>query len=250
MNRFSLFLGIVAMLVRFYLMHFIHFGRSYCIKILRRKEPVKCGIRALPYFYFVCIFFNVFAVLIGGSKSLKWIEKKELEKTSASRVNPVRITDGLPTDTVTQPAPYTNTQKFSTVLKDFVIWLFPKQKRENDSRTLSLFSAIQVFTACFAGFAHGTNDVSNAIAPLSALIAIYDKQSAPLVMQVSTPLYVVVFGVVATCTGLWLLGHLVIRTVGQEMSEINPASLAPRQQYYWLRNSDSQYRQRIAWWDL
>lgn len=38
-----------------------------------------------------------------------------------------------------------------------------------------------------------------------------------------TPIYVLIFGVAAICIGLLVLGHKVIRTVGSEMSHINPA---------------------------
>lgn len=38
-----------------------------------------------------------------------------------------------------------------------------------------------------------------------------------------TPVYVLMFGVFAICVGLIVLGHKVIRTVGTEMSHINPA---------------------------
>lgn len=39
-----------------------------------------------------------------------------------------------------------------------------------------------------------------------------------------TPIYVLIFGVFAICIGLVTLGHKVIKTVGQKMSEIHPAS--------------------------
>jgi sodium-dependent phosphate transporter len=61
-----------------------------------------------------------------------------------------------------------------------------------------------VFTACFAGFAHGANDVANAIAPLTALLAIYRDQSVD--QQDPTPLYILFYGVLAICVGLWVLG--------------------------------------------
>lgn len=38
-----------------------------------------------------------------------------------------------------------------------------------------------------------------------------------------TPIYVILYGVLAVCFGLVVLGHKVIRTVGTNMSEINPA---------------------------
>ncbi|CAJ0581441.1 unnamed protein product, partial [Mesorhabditis spiculigera] len=99
-------------------------------------------------------------------------------------------------------------------------WLLPRPGQIEETAVLELFKYIQLFTACFAGFAHGANDVSNAIAPLSALWAIWNKgnQEAPV------DWWIVLYGVAAICVGLWLLGHRVIKTVGTEMSEINPAS--------------------------
>ncbi|VDM74122.1 unnamed protein product [Strongylus vulgaris] len=81
---------------------------------------------------------------------------------------------------------------------------------------------LQVFTACFAGFAHGANDVGNAIAPLTALVAIYRDKNAR--QEGEVPIYILLYGVLAICVGLWTLGHRVIRTVGTNMSEINPAT--------------------------
>ena len=37
------------------------------------------------------------------------------------------------------------------------------------------------------------------------------------------PIYILLYGVLAICTGLWILGHRVIRTVGTNMSHVNPA---------------------------
>ncbi|PIO73555.1 phosphate transporter family protein, partial [Teladorsagia circumcincta] len=107
-------------------------------------------------------------------------------------------------------------------VRSFLGWFLPDKDRVEDDHTIKLFSTIQVFTACFAGFAHGANDVSNAIAPLTALVSIYTDKNA--LQEGEVPIYILLYGVFAICVGLWLLGHRVIRTVGTNMSEINPAT--------------------------
>lgn len=115
-----------------------------------------------------------------------------------------------------------NQQKFSLMPSKFISWLLPDRKREANQKTFKLFSAIQVFTACFAGLAHGANDVSNAVAPITAILEIYKDGKAE--QEGQTPIYILLYGVLAACVGLWILGHRVIKTVGQEMSTINPVS--------------------------
>lgn len=57
---------------------------------------------------------------------------------------------------------------------------------------------------------------------MTALYAIYSEMN---VEQKAQPdIRILLYGVAATCVGLWILGHRVIKTVGQRMSEINPAS--------------------------
>lgn len=44
-------------------------------------------------------------------------------------------------------------------MKGFFNWFLPTKNRQENEETLKLFSSIQIFTACFAGYAHGANDV-------------------------------------------------------------------------------------------
>ena len=63
---------------------------------------------------------------------------------------------------------------------------------------------------------------SNAIAPLTALISIYSEVN---VFQVKpTPIWILLFGTASVCIGLWILGHRVIKTIGDRVTEVNPAS--------------------------
>ncbi|XP_052753813.1 sodium-dependent phosphate transporter 1 [Galleria mellonella] len=86
--------------------------------------------------------------------------------------------------------------------------------------TLRLFSFLQVLTATFGAFAHGGNDVSNAIGPLVALWLLYSEGAAHATAE--TPLAILVFGGVGIALGLWLWGRRVIRTVGEDLTSITP----------------------------
>ncbi|KAM3966473.1 na[+]-dependent inorganic phosphate cotransporter type III [Aphomia sociella] len=86
--------------------------------------------------------------------------------------------------------------------------------------TLRLFSFLQVLTATFGAFAHGGNDVSNAIGPLVALWLLYSEGGAHA--RAETPLAILVFGGIGIALGLWLWGRRVIRTVGEDLTNITP----------------------------
>ncbi|KAK6041450.1 hypothetical protein COOONC_21045, partial [Cooperia oncophora] len=62
---------------------------------------------------------------------------------------------------------------------------------------------------------------SNAIAPIATLVSVYKDQNAK--QETEVPIYVLLFGVLAICFGLWTLGYRIIGTVGSRVSHINPA---------------------------
>ncbi|XP_053601841.1 sodium-dependent phosphate transporter 1-B [Plodia interpunctella] len=96
----------------------------------------------------------------------------------------------------------------------------PPAPSEPPTDTLRLFSFLQVITAAFGAFAHGGNDVSNAIGPLVALWLLYSEGEAHA--KAETPLAILVFGGVGIALGLWLWGRRVIRTVGEDLTSITP----------------------------
>ncbi|KAG8010661.1 Sodium-dependent phosphate transporter 1-B [Nibea albiflora] len=86
----------------------------------------------------------------------------------------------------------------------------------------TLFQFLQILTACFGSFAHGGNDVSNAIGPLVALWLVYTTSSVN--SNEPTPIWLLLYGGVGICAGLWVWGRRVIQTMGKDLTPITPSS--------------------------
>jgi len=81
----------------------------------------------------------------------------------------------------------------------------------------------QVLSACFVAFAHGSNDVSNAVAPLAAIAYIHTTGLVPTV-GFEVPLWVLVLGGAGIVGGLAVWGKRVILTVGEGIIPLQPSS--------------------------
>jgi len=88
--------------------------------------------------------------------------------------------------------------------------------------TARLFSFLQVLTAIFGSFAHGGNDVSNAISPLVSLWLI--ATTGLVSSKADTPLWVLFYGGCGISIGLWVWGRRVIKTLGEDLTKITPSS--------------------------
>ena len=85
-----------------------------------------------------------------------------------------------------------------------------------------LFSWMQVFTASAFAFSHGSNDIANAVGPFAAILDVLRTEQIAEKAVVPTPV-IFAFGI-ALVAGLWFIGRSVIRTVGEGLTKIHPAS--------------------------
>lgn len=85
-----------------------------------------------------------------------------------------------------------------------------------------VFSVLMVFTACAMAFAHGSNDVANAVGPVAAIYGVVS--SGGLVTSASSvPMWVLLIGAVGIVVGLVSFGHRVIATIGSGITQLTPS---------------------------
>jgi len=86
-----------------------------------------------------------------------------------------------------------------------------------------VFGVLMVVTACAMAFAHGSNDVANAIGPVAAVVGIV--QSGGDIAQKSVlPVWVLILGGAGIVAGLMMYGKHVIATIGKKITELTPSS--------------------------
>jgi inorganic phosphate transporter, PiT family len=85
-----------------------------------------------------------------------------------------------------------------------------------------LFAYLQILSACFVAFAHGANDVANAIGPMSAVISVAMAGGASVAAKAPVPLWVLALGGMGIVVGLATWGWRVMETVGRKITELTP----------------------------
>jgi PiT family inorganic phosphate transporter len=84
-----------------------------------------------------------------------------------------------------------------------------------------IFAVLMIFTASAMAFAHGSNDVANAVGPMAAVISI---ASTDIIAQNSpVPGWVLLVGAIGIVVGLGTYGYKVIATVGKKITELTPS---------------------------
>ena len=83
------------------------------------------------------------------------------------------------------------------------------------------FAKLQVISACGVAFAHGSNDVGNAIAPFAAIVSVLQTHQIPTGF-VPIPVWVLALGGVGIVGGLSVWGKKVIETVGEGIIALQP----------------------------
>lgn len=181
----------------------IAYGVFWSIKrlILVQKKPFKRAKRYAPYYVFGATSLIVLVTLFKGFKHVG-LELTTLEAYSLAiltgafvawlsriAINRVHIDDNV-------------------------------RRGFEHKRVETVFAILMIFTACSMAFAHGSNDVANAIGPVAAVISIADTGS--VAQKSGLPIWVLLIGGFGIVIGLGTYGRRVIRTVGKQITQLTP----------------------------
>ncbi len=99
----------------------------------------------------------------------------------------------------------------------------PEQDRRfRFASTERLFAVLMVFTACAMAFAHGSNDVANAVGPLAAIYSVI-KSEGQVSASTIIPSWILLLGAVGIVAGLAMFGPRVMQTIGKKITELTPS---------------------------
>ncbi len=115
---------------------------------------------------------------------------------------------------------------FLTVLGAVLVRRVAPVVDENDSPTSGVervFAVLMIFTACSMAFAHGSNDVANAIGPVAAVYGIIESGGS-IAQQSAMPAWILFLGGAGIVIGLATYGYRVITTIGRNITHLTPSS--------------------------
>lgn len=95
------------------------------------------------------------------------------------------------------------------------------EKKQHFHTVERVFAVLMVVTACSMAFAHGSNDVANAIGPLAAVISV--AHTGVVGAQAALPIWVLLLGGAGIVVGLATYGVHVIATVGKKITQLTPS---------------------------
>ncbi len=167
--------------------------------ILAKENPYQAAIKVAPYLVFVQFTTIVLSIIYKGLKNLHL-------DFPFSQALLIAFSVGLFSAYLT----------WSLIKCDTVL---PDQKTQY-LKVENIFARLQVFTACYIAFAHGANDVANAIGPVAAIFSIV--QTKTIIMKVGVPPWILMLGGLGIVVGLSTYGYKVIETIGKKITEITP----------------------------
>jgi len=170
--------------------------------ILRQEDPLEKAKRYVPVYIFLAAFTIVLVTIVKGLKHVG---------LDLSLTNSYLLATGIAVAIAIVGA-----IAIQRIKPD------PKVEKKQHFYTVErVFAVLMVVTACSMAFAHGSNDVANAIGPLAAVISV--ARTGIVGAQSSLPIWVLILGGTGIVVGLATFGRHVIATVGRKITQLTPS---------------------------
>ena len=103
------------------------------------------------------------------------------------------------------------------------IQLDPAADREfHFANVEKVFAVLMMITACSMAFAHGSNDVANAIGPVAAIVGVI-QSGGDVAQESALPIWIILIGAIGIVAGLAMFGQKVMATVGSGITALTPS---------------------------
>ncbi len=191
---------VVSPLIAGFIAYFVYV--SVQVLILRQEDPLERAKRYVPVYIFLAAFTITLMTILKGLKHV-----------------------GL---TISIANAYLLATLIAVVISSIGAFAIrrikpdPKlEKRQHFYTVERVFAVLMIVTACSMAFAHGSNDVANAIGPLAAVISI--AQTGVVGAKSAIPIWVLALGGGGIVIGLATYGRRVIATVGHKITQLTPS---------------------------
>lgn len=171
--------------------------------VLDTDDPLKNAQRYVPYYIFLVGFVIAMVTLVKG------LSHVGLEVTF-NQATILALAFGLVTVVI------------GTFMLRRLNLTFSDDHEEQMRSVERVFGVLMIFTACSMAFAHGSNDVANAIGPLAAINSVISNNGI-FEAESALPMWILILGGFGIVTGLAMWGHRVIKTIGKNITELTPS---------------------------
>lgn len=179
--------------------------------IYRSARPIQAIKRVGPFLIFTLFFILSMSVLFKGLKNLKLDLSMYQALGLSSLIALMAAAIGGVLIARMKEEPVAKPNKFGT-----------GELRSQFHSVERVFMKMQILTACSMAFAHGANDVANAIGPLAVIASLYQESVGIAVKTAGIPMWIVLLGGVGIVIGLATYGYKVIQTIGNNITELTP----------------------------
>jgi len=191
---------VVSPLIAGFFAYLIYMSVQYLI--LQHDDPLTQARRYVPYYMFLAGFLVTLVTILKGLKHVGFDFSVQESYALAAIIGAIiAVVGGAAIKRIKSDPEAEKKQHFHTVERVFAI--------------------LMVVTACAMAFAHGSNDVANAIGPLAAVVSV--AQSGSVAASSPLPLWVLILGGVGIVFGLATYGVRVIATVGKKITHLTPS---------------------------